>query len=131
MQGEFAEFKQDIVSGPLDQALSPLAYKWIGELTECFADESLREAKFRELLSELLDGSKKKFSNITDGGIDLSVTPLLVKVRKELTQRKSDAFFEVVSCYFEGSRRILADDAFGEWRKTRLPSLLIIHNGTS
>lgn len=142
LQPEFAQFKEDIVSGPLDNDLSPLAHRWRAELSAYFPNESLREAKFHELLSELLDGlkvSKKKIGNYeTDGGIDLTdviellVVPVLVEIKPELTQSTSDALFEIVLHYLEGTRRILTNDAFkGDWRQTRLPSLLIIHNGTS
>lgn len=140
LQGEFAQFKQDIVSGPLDQELSALAYRWRDELSGYFATESLREVKFHELLYELLDGlkvSKKKFGNFaTDRGTDLAADVIelfmapLVEVKIELTQGSTDALFEIVLYYLEGARLILSDDAFkGDWRKTRLPSLLIIHNG--
>ena len=142
LQPEFAQFREDIVSGPLDRELTPLACKWRNELSGYFAVESEREAKFHELLSELLDDlkvSKKKIgSYTTDGGIDLMdvvellVAPLLIEVKAEFTQSSCDGIFELVLYYLEGTRRILRDDAFkGDWRKTRLPSLLLIHNGTS
>jgi hypothetical protein len=140
LQGEFAQFKLDIVSGPLNHDLAPLAYRWRTELSGYFSDETKREVKFHELLSELLDGlkvSKKKIGKFeTDGGVDLNdviellVAPLLVEVKPELTLGVSDALFEIVLYYLEGTRLILNEDAFkGDWRKTRLPSLLIIHNG--
>jgi hypothetical protein len=142
----FAQFKDDLVSGPLDKSLSSLACRWMTELSAFFDNEGKREAKFHELLSELLDDytiSKKTFgsrSYETDGGIspgpknhfpDLLVKPLLVEVKVELTQKgNSDAFFEIVLYDQEGVRTILADDRYkGDWRKTRLPSLLLIHNG--
>ncbi|KAE9388589.1 hypothetical protein BT96DRAFT_1025391, partial [Gymnopus androsaceus JB14] len=140
LQPEFAQFRKDIVSGPLSPELAPLARKWRDELSEYFATETEREAKFHELLSELLDGlkvSKKKFSGYeTDGGVDLMdviellVVPLLVEVKTEFNQSNCDGFFELVLYYLEGTRKILRDDIFkGDWRKTRIPSLLLIHNG--
>ncbi|KAF9062703.1 hypothetical protein BDP27DRAFT_1336206 [Rhodocollybia butyracea] len=140
LQAEFAKFKQDVVSGPLDRDLSPLAHKWRNELSSYLNPEKEREAKFRELLSELFDGwkvSKKKFNGYTtDGGLDLAdvmellVAPLLVEVKTEFTEGGCDAVFEIVLYYLEGVRFILEDDALkGDWRKTRLPSLLIVHNG--
>ncbi|KAJ3847706.1 hypothetical protein EV368DRAFT_87425 [Lentinula lateritia] len=33
---EFAQFREDIVSGALDQELSPLAYRWLKELPQAF-----------------------------------------------------------------------------------------------
>ncbi|KAJ3887214.1 hypothetical protein GG344DRAFT_80954 [Lentinula edodes] len=139
---EFAQFKEDIVSGALDQELSPLAYRWSKELSGFFEDENKRESKFHELLSDLLDGYKvvkKRIDSFeTDGGIDpkdsdlpdLLVKPLLVEVKIEFTQGSCDAVFEIVLYDQEGVRHILSNDKYkGDWRKTRIPSVLVIHNG--
>lgn len=55
LQAEFAKFKQEVVSGPLDRDLSPLAHKWRNELSSYLNPEKEQEAKFHELLSKLLD----------------------------------------------------------------------------
>ena len=97
---EFAQFKQDIVSGPRDSDLSPLAYKWVKELSEFFDDKKKREATFLELLSELLGHkiSKQQIgSYTTDGGTPgLGTKPIVVKIKNETTVGLSDAFLEVV-----------------------------------
>ncbi|KAJ4469929.1 hypothetical protein C8J55DRAFT_479485 [Lentinula edodes] len=139
---EFAQFREDIVSGALDQELSPLAYRWLKELSGFFEDEKKRESKFNELLSDLLDGYKvvkKKIGSFESGGgidpkdldfPDLVVKPLLVEVKIEFTQGSCDAVFEIVLCDQEGVRLILSNDQYkGDWRKTRIPSVLVIHNG--
>ncbi|KAJ4469916.1 hypothetical protein C8J55DRAFT_479460 [Lentinula edodes] len=139
---EFAQFKEDIVSGTLDQELSPLAYRWLKELSGFIEDEQERESKFHELLSDLLDGyevARRKIGSFeTGGGIDpkdtdlpdLLVKPLLVEVKIEFTQGSCDAVFEIVLCDQEGVRLILSNDKYkGDWRKTRIPSILVIHNG--
>lgn len=135
---EFAQFKEDIVSGPLERELSPLAHKWSRELSNMFESEGKRESKFHELLSELFDSqvTKQKIGSFTiDGGIDsfgLGVKPVVVKVKNETTVGSSDAFLEIVLYDLEGVRLILEDKSNkGDWRKTRIPSLLIIHNGKS
>lgn len=82
---------------------------------------------------------KKKFNgHTTDGGLDLAdvmellVAPLLVRVKTEFTEGSCHSIFEIVLYYLEGVCFILEDDALkGNWRKTRLVSLLIIHNGMS
>ncbi|KAF5368670.1 hypothetical protein D9757_010208 [Collybiopsis confluens] len=140
----FAKFKEDIVSGPIDTQLSTLAFRWTRELSEFFGGEPEREAKFHQLLSELLDGfriSKKRFSGYTtDGGIDpkesmqnfidLYVKPLLVEVKVETTCGGVDAILECVLYDLEAMRLSLTNDKFGgSWRKTRLPSMIVIHNG--
>ncbi|KAF5335612.1 hypothetical protein D9757_015360 [Collybiopsis confluens] len=135
----FAQFKKNIVSGPIDRELSPLAWRWTGELSDFFPDETARETKFHELLSTLLDGfkiSKKKFSNYTtDGGIDpkefidLFVKPLLVEVKAETTSGLADAILQAILYDREAIRLILtSSDYDGPWRKTRLASILVIHN---
>ncbi|KAF5377990.1 hypothetical protein D9757_009837 [Collybiopsis confluens] len=136
----FARFKEDIVLGPVEPELSPLAYKWCRKLSDFFDKETSRETLFHSLLSELLDGyriSKKRFSGYTtDGGIDsdlfieLFVKPLLIEVKGETTCGISDAVFESALYHFEGIRRILLDQhRNGAWRKSRIPSIIIIHNG--
>ncbi|GAW01818.1 hypothetical protein LENED_003433 [Lentinula edodes] len=110
---EFAQFKEDIVSALLIRMT--LAYRWSKELSGFFEDEKKRESKFHELLSDLLDGYK---------------VPLLVEVKIEFTQGSCDAVFEIVLCDQEGVRLILSNDKYkGDWRKTRIPSILVIHNG--
>lgn len=133
---EFASFKEDLVSGPVDQALSPLAHKWVKELSSFFDSEGKRESKFHELLTELFGHqvSKQKLGSFTtDGGVSflgLGVKPVAVEIKNETTLGSSDALWEIVLYDLEGVRLILENETYkGDWRKTRIPSVLIVHNG--
>ncbi|KAF5378381.1 hypothetical protein D9757_010881 [Collybiopsis confluens] len=142
----FAQFKKNLVSGWVDAKLSPLAFRWIRELSEFFPAETDREAKFHELLSDLLEFkiSKKTYRRLkTDGGLDLNdpkdrlqnfidlyVKPILVEVKAETTCGIVDAVFQSILYDQEAIRVTLTDDQYnGPWRKTRLASIIIIHNG--
>ncbi|KAF5370410.1 hypothetical protein D9757_013134 [Collybiopsis confluens] len=134
----FARFKKDLTSGPIEPDISPLAYKWCRELSDFLPKERYREAVFHSLLSELLGHriSKKHFSGYTtDGGIDLEFIelfgiPLLAEIKAETTCGSSDAYFEAALYHLEAIRTILLDSSLaGAWRKSRMPSIVIIHNG--
>ncbi|KAJ3806879.1 hypothetical protein F5876DRAFT_68573 [Lentinula aff. lateritia] len=88
---EFAQFKEDIVSGAIDPELSPLAYRWLKELSGFFEDEKKRESKFHDLLSDLLDGykvvKKRNDSFGTDGDIDRKNSDLPNLLVKSLSWR--------------------------------------------
>ncbi|KAJ3876009.1 hypothetical protein F5051DRAFT_430107 [Lentinula edodes] len=106
---EFAQFKEDIVSGALEQELSPLAYRLLLKTTRSEGPNFMTH----ELLSDLLDDYKlaKKIigSFETDGGIDPNDLDLPDRIHPRL---------------------ILSNDNYkGDWRKTRILSVLIIHNG--
>ncbi|KAF5347362.1 hypothetical protein D9757_015170 [Collybiopsis confluens] len=90
---DFARFKKDLISAPIEPDLSPLAYKWCRELSEFFPKERSREAA-------------------------------------ETTCGSSDAVLEAALYHLEALRAILPDDRLtGAWRRSRIPSIIIIHNG--
>jgi hypothetical protein len=127
----------------LDPSLSPLGWEWVTRLSPLFADESDREKTLHELLATLLGRDvviKKKHIGkyVTDGGVripqtdlpDLLVVPVNVEIKNETTEGKADGVFENILYYQEGVRVLLREQYTGDWKKTRFPSILILHNGT-
>jgi hypothetical protein len=128
----------------LDPSLSPLGWEWVTRLSPLFADESDREKALHELLASLL-GKDVVFEKMrigkytTDGGVripqtdlpNLLVVPVNVEVKNETTEGTADGVFENILYFREGIRLLLTERYKGDWKKTRFPSILILHNGTS
>ena len=143
LQPEFGTFQDDLRSVPLDPSLSPLGWEWVTKLSLLFEKESDREKALHKLLASLLgkDFVIEKM-NIgkyqTDGGVripqpgfpNLLVVPVNIEVKNETTEGSADGVFENILYFREGVRVLLTGQYEGDWKKTRFPSILILHNGT-
>jgi hypothetical protein len=143
LQPEFGTFQDDLRSVPLDPSLSPLGWEWVTKLSGFFDKETDREKTLHKLLASLLgrDVVIEKM-NIgryqTDGGVripqtdlpNLLVVPVNVEVKNETTEGTADGVFESILYFQEGVRVLLTEQYKGDWKKTRFPSILILHNGT-
>ncbi|KAF4607398.1 hypothetical protein EYR38_001469 [Pleurotus pulmonarius] len=142
LQPEFGRFKRDVRTITPDPRLSPLGWQLAVELSSLFTTDELRESCLHRLLAELFGGDvaleKRTIGTYkTDEGVvhislpDLPNMPVLTEVKNETTCGTSDAVFELLLYYKEGVRHALRRDVphKGDWSKTRLPSILIMHNG--
>jgi hypothetical protein len=142
LHSEFARFQDAMRSAPLDPSLAPLAWRYATELSKVFEHEKEREEEFHELVAELLVNpvtiDKVLFGRCqTDGTVyhpdiipDLPAMPADLKVKYETMEGTTDGASENIFYYQEGVRHILTSKNFSVVIKhTRLPSVLIQHNG--
>jgi hypothetical protein len=139
---EFARFQDAVRSAPLDPTLAPFAWDFATELSASFEEDWERETKFNVLMTMLLNHTgateDSEFRECKIGCTarhlhiipDLPAMPTNLKVENETTEGKTDGAFENILCYYEGVRNILQSKKFSNAvRKTRLPSILMLHNG--
>jgi len=142
LQPEFGTFQDDLCSVPLDPSLSPLGWEWVTKLSLLFEKESDREKALHKLLASLLGRDvvieKMHIGKYqTDGGVripqtdlpNLLVVPVNIEVKNETTEGGADGVFENILYFREGVRVLLTEKYKGDWKKTRFPSILILHNG--
>jgi hypothetical protein len=143
LQPEFGTFQDDLRSVPLDPSLSPLGWEWVTKLSLLFEKETDREKALHKLLASLL-GKDVVIEKMhigkyqTDGGVripqadlpNLLVVPVNIEVKNETTEGSADGVFENILYFREGVRVLLTGQYEGDWKKTRFPSMLILHNGT-
>jgi hypothetical protein len=143
LQPEFGTFQDDLRSVPLEPSLSPLGWEWVTKLSLLFEKESDREKALHKLLASLLGKDvvieKMQIGKYqTDGGVripqadlpNLLVVPVNIEVKNETTEGSADGVFENILYFREGVRVLLTGQYEGDWKKTRFPSILILHNGT-
>ncbi|KAF9260227.1 hypothetical protein L218DRAFT_962843 [Marasmius fiardii PR-910] len=142
LQKEFGEFQDNLRSAQLDPTLSKLGYGSLSNLSEIFRTEAARETQFLDFLQQLLGSGvvieSCPIGNCTTDGVrdefitsELCGLPLLVDVKRETTVgTDADGIFEVVLCYEEAVRQIVVEKVDqGDHTNTRLPAILICHNG--
>lgn len=141
LQPEFGHFRRDVRTIAPDPRLSPLVRQLARELSSLSIDRELRKLRLQYFLTKLFGGvtfEKRSIGSYGTGGgfghiplSDLPIDPILIEVGDETTCGSSDAVSKLLLSYKERVGHALHRDFLhkGDWLKTRLPSILLLHDG--